>query len=291
MIDSCVEAELAGKIRLGKYYVNRIGYGAMRLTGKGIWGYPEDRGNAVRLLRDAVKLGVNFFDTADSYGPFVSEELIAEALYPYRDVVIATKGGLTRQGPGQWTADCSPQHLRKACEDSLKRLHLDCIDLYQLHTVDPQVPFELSFKTLLDLQQEGKIRYIGLSNIRPEHFRTAMNMGGFVSVQNNYSIFNREHEDMLRLCQLHRVAFIAYFPLGGDGVANETNTIFQAMARRLEVGAAQLALAWQLQHSLGGLPIPGTSSIDHLRENVMSGGIVLDDEDLEVLDSLAGDTT
>ncbi len=215
MVEAEVNAELAGRIRAGDYLVNRIGFGSMRITGEGVWGPPKDINKAKVLLRSAVEYGVNFIDTADSYGPEVSETLIADALFPYHGIVVATKGGLIRGGPGKWSPDCSPKHLRESCEKSLKRLKVDTIDIYQLHTVDPKVPFEDSFRTLLDLQKEGKIRHIGLSNIEPEHFMKALNMGSFVSVQNNYNVLNREHEDVLRLCEQHRIAFIPYFPIGG----------------------------------------------------------------------------
>jgi pyridoxine 4-dehydrogenase len=186
----------AGTITVGDFHLNRLGFGAMRITGKGIWGEPADPEQAKQVLRRAVELDINFIDTADAYGPEVSERLIHEALYPYEGIVIATKGGLTRSGPNQWVPDCSPAHLREACEASLARLGVEQIDLYQLHTVDPDVAFEESFQMLLDLQQEGKIHSIGLSNIEPEHFKTALAMGKFVSVQNNYNVLNREHEDV-----------------------------------------------------------------------------------------------
>lgn len=286
-----INANRAGQIRIGHLEVNRLGFGAMRITGKGIWGPPKDREGAVHLLKRAVELGVNFIDTADSYGPYLSEEIIAEALFPYSGLLIATKGGLVRSGPGRWQADCSPKHLRKACEDSLRRLKLDTIDLYQLHTVDPKVPFEESFKTLLELQREGKIRYIGLSNIEPEHFLAAVNMGRFVSVQNNYNIYNREHEDILKLCEQHRVAFIPYFPLAGSQEKLTGSNKFKNLADRLRVSLAQLSLAWLLNHSPSILPIPGTSSMNHLEENISSAGIALEDEDMQLLDKLAENTT
>jgi aryl-alcohol dehydrogenase-like predicted oxidoreductase len=286
-----ISAEKAGQIKIGKYLVNRIGFGAMRITGRGIWGPPYDTNKAKSLLRHAVDLGVNFIDTADSYGPGISESLIAEALFPYRGIVIATKGGLIRSGPGIWRTDCSPKHLRDACEDSLRRLKVDMIDIYQLHTVDPRVPFEISFRTLLDLQREGKIRHIGLSNIEPEHFKIAINMGGFVSVQNNYNLLNREHEDVLRLCEQHGITFIPYFPIGAGQLEQKQPTALREVERRLNASWSQIALAWLLDHSPNILPIPGTGSRLHLEENIASTDIVLDEEEVEILDKLAANTT
>ena len=269
------------------FSVNRIGYGAMRITGPGVWGDPVDREGAKRLLKRAVDLGVDFIDTADAYGPEVSEILISEALFPYRSVVVATKGGLTRTGPGVWTPDCSPGHLRQACEDSLRRLRLDAIDLYQLHTVDPKVPFEESFATLLDLQRDGKIKQIGLSNIEPEQFTTAINMGHFVSVQNSYNLFNREHEDVLRLCEQHGIVFIPYFPVGGNLPDGPEHSIIERLGEKYNASSQQIALAWLLHHSGSLLPIPGTSSIRHLEDNIGASQLQLDDSDLRELDTIA----
>lgn len=282
-----INANQAGMIRVGWYSVNRLGYGAMRITGDGIWGEPEDHNGAVKLLRRAVDMGVNFIDTADSYGPEVSEKLIKEALFPYSGLLIATKGGLVRRGPGIWEPDCSPKHLREACENSLKRLKLDTIDLYQLHTVDPKVPFEESFKTLLELQREGKIRHIGLSNIEPKHFASAINMGHFVSVQNNYNLFNREHEDVLRLCEQHGQVFIPYFPIGGNLTKGVNNKVIAEIAGSHNASIYQIALAWLLDHSTSILPIPGTSSISHLEENIAAGTIGLGDDEVERLNKIA----
>lgn len=287
MVVARVDAEAAGKVRVGAFSVNRIGFGAMRITGPGIWGYPKDVENSKKLLRRVVEIGVDFIDTADAYGPEVSENLIREAIFPYKDVVIATKGGLTRSGPGVWTPDCSPEHLRKACDESLRRLQLDSIDLYQLHTIDPNVPFEESFATLLDLQREGKIKQIGLSNIEPEDFNAALNMGHFVSVQNNYNLFNREHEDVLRMCEQHGIAFIPYFPVCGNLSKGPEHDLVMALSTKYECTPHQIALAWLLEHSANLLPIPGTSSIDHLEENVSSAHISLDDSDVAALDRIA----
>jgi aryl-alcohol dehydrogenase-like predicted oxidoreductase len=260
----------------------------MRITGDGIWGEPKNHDETIALLKLAIELGVNFIDTADAYGPEVSERLIAEALHPYNNgLVVATKGGLTRTGPGQWVPDCRPEHLIEACEASLRRLNIDQIDLYQLHTVDPKVPFEESFKALLDLQGQGKIKYIGLSNIEPEHFSQAVNLGHFVSVQNNYNVFNREHEDVLRLCEQHGVAFIPYFPMGGNRQDGPENEIVVAIAQKHQATIHQIALAWLLNHPANTLPIPGTGSINHLKENIASVNIKLDSTDIEQLDSIA----
>lgn len=285
-MESGVSALQAGTVKVGEFHINRIGFGAMRITGDGIWGEPKDHQAALDVLRKAVDLDVNFIDTADAYGPEVSENLIREALHPYEGIIIATKGGMTRSGPGQWSPDGRPKHLREACEASLKRLDVERIDLYQLHRVDPEVPFEDSYQTLLDLQKEGKIRYIGLSNIEPEHFKKALAMGNFVSVQNNYNVTNREHEDVLKLCEEHKVAFIPYFPIGGNQ-GGTNHHLLKQVADTHQATERQIALAWLLAHSSVMLPIPGTSSIDHLRENVMSANITLTDEDLALLDHLS----
>jgi pyridoxine 4-dehydrogenase len=276
----------AGTVMLGDLHINRLGFGAMRITGTGVWGEPEDPETAKQVLKRAIELDVNFIDTADAYGPEVSERLIKEALYPYEGIIVATKGGLTRNGPGQWTPDCRPEHLREACDASLKRLHVERIDLYQLHTVDTDVPFEDSFQTLLDLQQAGKIRSIGLSNIEPEHFEKALRMGSFVSVQNNYNILNREHEDILKLCEQHNVVFIPYFPIGGNQENGLAGEVLSRVASTHSVTPRQVALAWLLAHSPVTLPIPGTSSIQHLEENVAAAAINLTPEDMAQLDSI-----
>lgn len=272
---------------IGDLHINRLGFGAMRLTGKGIWGLPENPGNAIDVLKRAIELDVNFIDTADAYGPEVSENLIRQALHPYEGIIIATKGGLTRSGPNQWQADCSPQHLRQAAEMSLKRLAIERIDVYQLHTVDPRVPFEESFQTLLDLQKEGKIRYIGLSNIKQEQYKIARSMGRIVSVQNNYNLFNREHDDIVRLCEKDNIAFIPYFPMAGSNQTTlATDTIVSKIAQLHHASVYQIALAWLLQRSPIMLPIPGTSSVKHLEENMAASNIKLTDQDLQLLDSI-----
>jgi pyridoxine 4-dehydrogenase len=277
----------AGIVKVGDFHINRLGFGAMRLTGDGIWGPPKDKAEAQRVLRRAVELDVNFIDTADAYGPEVSENIIAETLYPYEGLLIATKGGMTRSGPGVWKPDCSPQHLRAACEASLKRLKIDRIDLYQLHRVDPNIPFEDSYGTLLDLQKEGKIRHLGLSNIDPEHFEKAQTMGKFVSVQNNYNVTNRQHEDVLKLCEANKIAFIPYFPMGGNQAGSLAHKVLSQIAQKHAASERQIALAWLLKHSLATLPIPGTSTVEHLIANIAATNIQLDNQDQQALDDLA----
>lgn len=281
-----ISALQAGTVKVGDFHINRLGFGAMRITGEGIWGEPPDPETAKAVLRRAIQLDVNFIDTADAYGPEVSENLIRAALHPYEGIVVATKGGMTRGGPGQWEPDGRPDHLRQACDASLKRLGVERIDLYQLHRVDPQVPFEDSFQALLQLQKAGKIRHIGLSNIEPGHFQTALGLGTFVSVQNNYSVLNREHEDVLKLCEEHGMAFIPYFPIGGNrgGMAGAA---IKKVAQKHGASERQIALAWLLKHSPATLPIPGTGSISHLEENIVAAGLSLDNQDMRDLDDLS----
>ena len=279
-------ATAAGEFTLGgDMTVHRLGYGAMRITGPGIWGEPEDRDDAIAVLRRAIELGINFIDTADSYGPNVSEELIAEALRPYPDdLVIATKGGLTRPGPGNWQADCRPERLKKCCEDSLKRLKLDTIDLYQLHTPDPNVPFEESVGALSELRDEGKVRHVGLSNVGRSHVDTAQEIVPVVSVQNRYSLTAQDSEEVLKKCQEEGLGFIPWFPLDAGGIAREA---IEDVARKHSASPMQVALAWLLAHSPATVPIPGTSSTSHLEENVEAGALRLDDEDLATLEAIA----
>jgi aryl-alcohol dehydrogenase-like predicted oxidoreductase len=253
----------AGTIQLGDLSVNRMGYGAMRITGKGIWGQPENRAEAVNTLRRAVELGVNLIDTADSYGPYVSEELIAEALVPYPvGLVIATKGGWERVGPGQWTHNASPKHLHAAVEGSLKRLRLDRIDVYQLHVPDPAVSFDASMDTLAQLREEGKIRHIALSNVTLEHMERALKIVPIVSVQNRYSFADREWDYLLDHCQAHGIAFMPWAPLGQN---REAHAALEDAARQLCATPLQVALAWLLRRSPVVLPIPGTSSVAHVQ--------------------------
>ena len=267
-------ASLAGTVSLGgKDSVHRLGFGAMRLTGDGVWGPPKDKNAALAVLRRAVELGVNFIDTADSYGPGVSEELIAEALSPYpKDLVIATKGGWNRPGPNQWTHDASPAHLRNAIEGSLKRLRVDRIGVYQLHAPDPVTHFEKSVETLAELQREGKIHLVGLSNVTQEHIERARKIVPIVSVQNRYSFADREWDYVVDYCERNGIAFIPWFPLGAGKAAGE---VLNRVAKAEQKKPLQVALAWLLQRSPVMLPIPGTSSVEHLEENIGAASLYL----------------
>jgi pyridoxine 4-dehydrogenase len=273
-----VSASAAGEVSLGREIpLNRLGFGAMRLTGEGIWGPPKDRKAALAVLRRAVELDVNFIDTADSYGPEVNEELIAEALFPYpAGLVVATKGGWNRPGPNQWTHDASPSHLRKAVEGSLKRLRVGRIDVYQLHTPDPIVSFEASVETLAQLRNEGKIRLVALSNVTQEHIERARRIVPIVSVQNRYSFADREWDYVVNYCERNGIAFIPWFPLGAGKVAGE---VLNRIAQAHHASPTQVALAWLLRRSPIMLPIPGTSSIEHLEENIAAGSLRLADKE------------
>jgi aryl-alcohol dehydrogenase-like predicted oxidoreductase len=263
----------------GELKVNRLGYGAMRITGDGIWGPPKDKQGALAVLRRAVELGVNFIDTADSYGPNVSEELIAEALHPYpKDLVIATKGGWVRSGPGFWGHNATPDHLRKAVDGSLKRLRVERIDVYQLHIPDPMVSLENSVGTLAELQKQGKIRLIGLSNVTKEHIERARKIANIVSVQNRYSFADREWNYVVDYCEQNKIAFIPWFPLGAGQVAKET---VQRIADAHRATPMQAALAWLLKRSPWILPIPGTSSVKHLEENMQAGSLKLTEQEFQ----------
>ena len=269
----------------GDLTVRRLGFGAMRITGEGVWGPPPDREGAIAVLRRAVELGVNLIDTADSYGPEVSEQLIAEALSPYpEDLVVATKGGLVRDGPGQWRADCQPEHLREACEGSLRRLEVDCIDLYQLHTVDRNVPYEESVGALSDLQGEGKIRHIGVANVDIEHLDVAQEMVEVVSVQNRFNLTDRASEEVLDACERRGIGFIPWFPLATGSLARPGSPL-DAIASRVGAAPAQVALAWLLARAEVMLPIPGTASVEHLEENVAGAAVELSDENMATLDA------
>jgi len=276
----------SGTISLGgELTVNRLGFGAMRITGDGIWGPPKDRATTIAVLRRAIEMGVNFIDTADSYGPYVSEELIAEALAPYpKDLVIATKGGWNRPGPNQWTHDASPEHLRKAVEGSLNRLRLDRIDVYQLHTPDPAIPLAASIETLANMQSEGKIRLIALSNVTVEHIERARKIVPIVSVQNRYSFADREWDYVVDYCERNGIAFIPWYPLGAGTVAGR---LLDKIAKARRAKPIQVALAWLLKRSPVMLPIPGTSSIAHLEENVQAASLQLGDEDYLELTGIA----
>jgi len=276
----------SGTISLGgELMVNRLGFGAMRLTGDGIWGPPKDSATAIAVLRRAVELGINFIDTADSYGPNVSEELIAEALAPYpADLVIATKGGWNRPGPNQWTHDASPAHLREAVEGSLKRLRLDRIDVYQLHAPDPLIPLDASIETLANMQMEGKIRLVALSNVTVEHIERARKIVPIVSVQNRYSFADREWDYVVDYCEHNGIAFIPWFPLGAGTVASK---LLERIAKARQVKPIQVALAWLLKRSPVMLPIPGTSSLAHLEENVRAASLQLPEEECLELNGIA----
>jgi pyridoxine 4-dehydrogenase len=280
-----LSASLAGDVSLGgEISVYRLGFGAMRLTGEGIWGPPKDRQAALAVLRRAVELDVDFIDTADSYGPNVSEELIAEALFPYpAGLVIATKGGWNRPGPNQWTHDATPSHLRKAVDGSLKRLRLDRIDVYQLHIPDPVVSFEASVEMLAQLRNEGKIRLVALSNVTQEHIERARKIVPIVSVQNRYSFADREWDYVVNYCERNGIAFIPWFPLGAGKVAGE---VLGRIAQAHHASPTQVALAWLLRRSPFMLPIPGTSSIEHLEQNVSGASLRLTKEEFEELSNV-----
>jgi pyridoxine 4-dehydrogenase len=270
----------------GDLIVNRVGYGAMRITGKGIWGPPKDEAEAKRVLKRAIELGVNFIDTADSYGPHVSEELIAEALYPYpAGLVIGTKGGLMRTGPDEWPVNANPDYLQKALEGSLKRLKLEQIDLYQLHRIDPIVPAERSFEFLQKAQQEDKIKHIGLSEVDVDIIKKAQEFFEVVSVQNMYSVDNRKWEHVLQYCKAHNIAFIPWFPLNAGNVASQDK--LKKIAEKHDATVHQVALNWLLNHSENILLIPGTSSVEHLEENMKVSSITLTEDDISELNSIS----
>jgi len=272
-----VTASAAGTFAIGgDLIVNRLGFGAMRITGKGVWGLPADKAAALATLRRAVELEVNLIDTADSYGPGTSEELIAEALFPYpAGLVVATKGGWERPGPGQWTHNASPKHLVEAVEGSLKRLRLECIDLYQLHVPDPAVSYEASIETLARLREQGKIRHVALSNVTREHIERARKIVPIVSVQNRYSFADRESDFIVDHCEQHGIAFLPWAPLGQNRLAHHA---VEEVARAVEATPLQVGLAWLLKRAKSIIPIPGTSSVAHLEENVAAAGLDLPQE-------------
>jgi aryl-alcohol dehydrogenase-like predicted oxidoreductase len=281
-------AKKAGEFLIGNdLRVTRLGYGAMRITGEGIWGEPADRPEAVRVLRKAVELGINFIDTADSYGPEVSEKIIAEALHPYpADLVIATKGGFDRTGPNKWVENGRPEHLRSACEGSLRRLRLEQIALYQLHRIDPKVPAEEQLGTLKQLQAEGKIKHIGLSEVSVQQIQHAQTIVPIVSVQNRYSLTDRGSEAVLQYCEQQKLGFIPWFPLAAGKLSGGESPIGR-VATKLKVTPSEVALAWLLARSAVMLPIPGTSSVKHLEENVAAAGLKIDKEKMEELSQAA----
>ena len=281
-----VTAATAGTFTLsGDLTVNRLGYGAMRITGKGIWGPPADKPAALATLRRAVELGVNLIDTADSYGPYISEELITEALYPYpTDLVIATKGGWERVGPGQWTHNATPAHLTQALEGSLKRLRLERIDVYHLHIPDPAVSFEASVGTLAELREQGKIRHVALSNVTREHIERARKIVPIVSVQNRYSFADRESDFIVDYCEQHGIGFMPWAPMAQMRFANES---LQRVARQLSATPMQVGLAWLLKRAKNILPIPGTSSVEHLEQNIAAASLDLPQGIYEELSALS----
>jgi pyridoxine 4-dehydrogenase len=273
----------AGTFALDGFTVDRMGFGAMRLTGEGIWGEPEDPGEAKAVLQRAVELGVNFIDTADSYGPEVAERLIGEALYPYPEgLVVATKGGLVRPGPGQWESDGRPEHLREACEGSLERLRAERIDLYQLHRIDPKVPAEEQFGVLAELREEGKIRLVGLSEVGVEDIERAREFVPIATVQNRYNLTDRGSEEVLDYCESEGIGFIPWFPLATGDLARPGGSLDEIAACH-DASPGQVALAWLLARSPVMLPIPGTSSVAHLEENVAAAGLRLSEEELATL--------
>jgi pyridoxine 4-dehydrogenase len=282
-----IHASAAGQLVLGAdLKVNRLGFGAMRITGRGVWGDPPDVATAVRVLQRAARLGVTFIDTADSYGPEVSENLIARALYPYAaDIVIATKGGLTRPGPDVWNRDARPEHLRKACEGSLQRLRRDRIDLYQLHAPDPKVPLEDSIGELVRLKSEGKIRHIGVSNVSVQELERCERLTPVASVQNRYNLEDRSSDDVLACCESRAIAFLPWAPLGSGRHASGSGALraLSKIAERHEVTVGQAALAWLLGRSSVMLPIPGTGSIAHLEQNVAAAAVRLSPQELREL--------
>jgi pyridoxine 4-dehydrogenase len=281
-------AQSAGQFLIGgDLRVTRLGYGAMRITGDGIWGPPKDRAEAIRVLKRAVELGINFIDTADSYGPAVSEEIIAEALYPYpQSLVIATKGGFDRSGPNQWKENGNPAHLRSACEGSLRRLRLEQIDLYQLHRIDSKVPAEDQLGVLKDMQAEGKIKHIGLSEVSIKQIQHARKIVHVVSVQNRYSIADRGSEDVLEYCEKEKLGFIPWFPLAAGKVGGKETPVAR-LAGRLRARPSQVALAWLLAKSPVMLPIPGTSKVEHLEENVAAADLKIDANQMQELNGEA----
>jgi pyridoxine 4-dehydrogenase len=271
----------------GDLPVNRLGFGAMRITGEGIWGWPADRANALKVLRRAVELGVNLIDTADAYGPETSELLIAEALHPYpKGLVIATKGGLTRPGPGEWAPNGHPDYLKQCVDKSLQRLKIDRIDLYQLHRIDPKVPAEDSLGALKEMQDAGKIRHVGLSEVSPQQIQRAREILPIVTVQNQYNVADRDWENTLTYCEKEKLGFMPWSPIGG-GRGLKNSGPLDAAAKAHHASTFQIALAWLLQRSPVMLPIPGTSSLAHLEENVKAASLKLTSAEFQALDAIA----
>jgi pyridoxine 4-dehydrogenase len=286
-----VHAKASGTFKIGgDLPVHRLGYGAMRITGEGIWGPPKDKEECKRVLKRAVELGVNFIDTADSYGPYVSEELIAEALYPYANgLVIATKAGLVRTGANKWAPVGRPEYLHQEVEMSLRRLKLERIDLWQLHRIDPKVPVEESLGIIKRLQEQGKIRHVGLSEVKPKEIEHARKVVEIVSVQNLYNLGDRQHEDVVDYCAEHKLAFIPWFPVAAGKLAKEGGPLDSA-AKRHGITVSQLSLAWLLHRSPVMLPIPGTSSVKHLEENIAAADVKLNDAEWKAIEDAAKTT-
>jgi pyridoxine 4-dehydrogenase len=282
-----ISAKASGTFQLGgDITINRLGFGAMRITGKGIWGEPADREEALRVLRRLPELDINFIDTADAYGPDVSEDLIREALHPYQNgLIVATKGGNTRQGPDRWTAVGRAEYLRQAVLMSLRRLNVERIDLWQLHRIDPKVDRAEQFGVIADMQREGLIRHVGLSEVSVAEIEAAQKYFKVVSVQNLYNLANRHSEDVLDYCEKNNIGFIPWFPLAGGNLVKE-GSVLQQVAQRLGASLSQVALAWVLKRSPVMLPIPGTSSVKHLEENTASASVELSDEDFRALDEV-----
>src|SRR5580704_2816428 len=285
---TAVNAKASGMFALGgDLTINRLGFGAMRITGDGIWGEPKDRENAKKVLRRAVELDVNFIDTADSYGPEVSEQLIGEALAPYpKGVVIATKAGLTRQGPNKWLPVGRPEYLIQQVEMSLRRLKLERLDLWQLHRIDPKVPVEESLGAIKKLQEQGKIRHVGLSEVKPHEIDQARKVSDIVSVQNQYNIGDRRHEDVLAYCEKHNIAFIPWFPVAAGKLAKPGGKL-DKIAKQHGATVAQLSIAWLLHRSSVMLPIPGTSSVAHLEENMKAAHLALSEAEMKEIEKAA----
>ena len=288
MATTHVNAAASGTFALGgDLHIHRLGFGAMRITGEGIWGEPKDPEQAKQVLRRAVELGVNFIDTADSYGPEVSERLIAEALHPYPgDLVVATKGGFTRSGPNRWAAVGRPEYLRQCVEMSLRRLKVERIELWQFHRIDPKVPVEESLGAIKELQKQGKIRHVGLSEVTPEEIERAGKVLPIVSVQNQYNISDRRYESTLAYCEKHKLGFIPWFPVAAGKLAKPGGPL-DAAAKQHHATVAQLSLAWLLHRSPVMLPIPGTSSVEHLQENIAIGAVQLSEDEWKAIEEQA----
>jgi pyridoxine 4-dehydrogenase len=280
---SDITAKASGQFTLGDRTINRLGYGAMRITGEGVWGEPKDHAESIRTLKRLPELGVDFIDTADSYGPFVSEDLIREALHPYKDVLVATKGGLTRHGPGVWLPVGRPEYLRQCALMSLRRLGVEQIDLWQLHRIDGKVPQDEQFDAMAELQKDGLVKHLGLSEVSVAEIKAASKRFTVATVQNRYNLVDRTSEDVLDYCEQENIGFIPWFPLAAGDLA-KPGSVLDQVAKKLGKSPSQIALAWVLQRSKVMLPIPGTSKVKHLEENVVAAGVTLSDEDFAALD-------